>query len=224
MAGILTSEPEPRSASGIWRPFLPATDLPRHLPPPWPGAAREFMDIARARRSRLRGAVDLSQVGNLLWHLTRDIEPPLEGRARLPAYHRLAPSAGGLHPYHFVCIDNDSAEVVLYDADEHAFRPLLVDRESVLPLNQESVAAVLGASRGCTIRFIFDHSLVEAAYLKPESLLLRDAGALLATTCFVAEWLGLAACPLGFLGEDLVPRLGFPGSRFSGAGGVQISV
>lgn len=182
------------------------------------------MDIATARRSRLRGAVDLSHVGNLLWHLTRDIELPAEGRARLPTYRRLAPSAGGLHPYHFVCIDSDSSEVALYDADEHAYRPLLVDRENIMALNQESVAAVLGASRGCTIRFIFDRSLIDAAYSNPESLLLRDAGALLATICFVAEWLGLAACPLGFLGEDFVPRLGFPSNRFSAAGGVQISM
>jgi hypothetical protein len=52
---------------------------------------------------------------------------------------------------------------------------------------------------------------------------LRDAGCLVSTLCLCAEWLDLAACPLGFLGEDMVSPLGFPQPRFRAVGGVQIT-
>ncbi len=51
-----------------------------------------------------------------------------------------------------------------------------------------------------------------AAYENAGSLILRDAGCLVLTLCLCAEWLDLAACPLGFLGEDMVSPLVFPTS------------
>jgi len=65
--------------------------------------------------------------------------------------------------------------------------------------------------------------LVSAAYDNPESLVWRDAGALLFAICLFAEGLGLAACPLGFVGQWSVEALGFPADRFLAVGGVQIS-
>jgi hypothetical protein len=64
---------------------------------------------------------------------------------------------------------------------------------------------------------------VVAVYENADSLILRDAGCLVSTLCLCAEWLDLAACPLGFLGEDMVTPLGFPRPRFRAVGGVQIT-
>lgn len=133
------------------------------------------------------------------------------------------PSAGGLHPCSFVCVDERERRVVLYDALAHGFRRLRADHSSLLALNKAQLTQVLGTSTGVTVRFVFDRSLVDAAYANSESLILRDSGALLATIALLAEWLGLSACPLGFLGDDFIALAGLPGERFVGAGGIQIS-
>lgn len=89
--------------------------------------------------------------------------------------------------------------------------------------NRDEVSGHFGRVAGCTVRFIGDASKVDAAYTDADSLILRDAGALLATLCLCAEWLGVSARPLGFLGDEIVQQLGFPASRFVGLGGVQLS-
>ncbi len=105
----------------------------------------------------------------------------------------------------------------------HAFMVLPADRCAVHAKNIEAVVAVLGARRGCTLRLIGDWAKLSAAYENAETLLFRDAGCLIATLCLCAEWLDLCACPLGFVGQDVVPLLGLPVDRFRAAGGVQIS-
>ncbi len=50
----------------------------------------------------------------------------------------------------------------------------------------------------------------EAAYEGSESLVWRDAGCVMMTLHLVAEYLGLAFCPVGVLGTALVRALGEP--------------
>jgi hypothetical protein len=61
-----------------------------------------------------------------------------------------------------------------------------------------------------------------AAYVNFESLALRDAGCLIMNLCLCAEWLSLAACPLGGLGHSAVAALDWP-DRMQGLGMVQVS-
>ncbi len=49
-----------------------------------------------------------------------------------------------------------------------------------------------------------EHGRTETAYERSDSLTWRDAGCLLATLQLVSVWLGLAACPLGVLGDAIV--------------------
>lgn len=132
------------------------------------------------------------------------------------------PSAGGLHPIHLICIGDEPGAPRLYDNRRHAFLHLSSSVD-VYVRNAADIEALLGRTTGCTIRFVADLAKAQAAYTAPESLVMRDAGALLATMCFYAEWLGMAARPLGFLGDDLVPALGFPAGRFVGVGGLQLT-
>jgi hypothetical protein len=136
---------------------------------------------------------------------------------------RAAPSAGGLHPFSLVCLNAGEPGAKLYEIGAHRFLPLLGEASLVHEVNARSARAVTQVNRGCTVRFIADAGLLFTAYSDAETLLLRDAGVLLAMACLFAEQLGLAACPLGFLGQDLVEPLGFPTDRFLAVGGVQIS-
>jgi hypothetical protein len=180
--------------------------------------------VVRARRSELAGPIGWSHVAELLWHAAGSKGYAHSGRAGLPIEWRASPSAGGLHPIRLVCINDDADyRARLYNSIDHAFHVLDVDGKNIVAKNTSAVAAVVGAHRGCTVRLIADITKVAAAYENPDSLVLRDAGCIVATLCLCAEWLGLAACPLGFLGEEMVSPLGFPEPRFRAVGGVQIT-
>jgi hypothetical protein len=222
LAGIRIEEPRPRAEPGAWAEFLPpvigSEDLP--VPPRDPG--RAFGEVLQGRRSRIGRAVGWERVGDLLWHANRATGDASLGRAGLPVARRPAPSPGGLHPIGLVCINQGGDFPRLYDPVRHRFHALKVDAREVGARNAAAVNAVVGKHRGCTIRFVADLAKVSAAYQAPESLVLREAGCLLAVHCLCAEWLGLAACPLGFLGQDLVETLGFPAGRFLAAGGLVV--
>lgn len=165
----------------------------------------------------------LAETGNLLHHLARDLSPARVGRAGLPVHERIAPSAGGLHPCSFVCVSNEEGLVLLYDPLSHAFLPFKGDQQRLTDINRSDVEQILGAAPGVTVRIVADVSLVSAAYENPETLILRDAGALLPVAGMLAEWLGLLLCPLGFLGSSFVDQLSLPRERFMAVGGFQLS-
>ena len=83
--------------------------------------------------------------------------------------------------------------------------------------------AVAGGDHGITLRFVTDAQKLDAAYENSETLAFRDAGCIIATLGMCAEWLNLAMCPLGFVGQDMLNVLGFPRERFLATGAVQIT-
>lgn len=197
--------------------------MPEPLADPWPGADRLFADVAWSRRSAIGDSVGLGPVGNLLHHLTKDTGAGFVGRAGIRVQQRVTPSAGGLHPYSFLCIGDEDRRALLYDPRAHAFLPLRARHSDLFDLNQREVLAVLGSTLGVTVRIVIDAGKVAAAYRNPETLILRDAGAILPVAGMLAEWLDLLACPLGLLGSDFIELMGLPTGRFMAVGGFLVS-
>jgi hypothetical protein len=223
LAGTLTDEPLPRRPSLGWQPFIPAGSTVEKLDRPLPRGDRNFQSVLAARRSSIGNSVHWSVIGELLWYAAGLKGYAQAGRAGLPIGWSASPTSGGLQSICIVCISDDAAAPRLYEPYNHAFSVLATDSNAVLRENRAAVTSVVGAHRGCTLRLIGDRSKLLAAYDNADSLLLRDAGAMVATICLCAEWLGLCACPLGFLGNSMLPLIGFPSDRFQGAGAVQIS-
>lgn len=222
MAGIRT-EPLPREQPLTWEPFVPDAQEIEFLDRRGPRDDRSFHDVLSNRRSALCGPVKWSDIADLLWHAAAHKGFADKGRAGLPIAWSASPSSGGLQSIGIVCIPDDGSPVKLYDPTKHAFIVLPSDSRAICARNSAAVAAVLGSVRGCTLRMVGDWSKLSAAYENAETLLYRDAGCLTATLCLCAEWLDLCACPLGFLGQDMLPLIGFPSDRFHAAGGVQIT-
>ena len=222
MAGTRTEEPRPRGVPAAWTEFRPAVLGWKPLPMPGPHAGRDFRDVLTSRRSAVGASIGWDAVGTLLRHVTIDTSAPTPGRAGMVARRGPTPSAGGLQPIRMVCIDDAATAPRIYDPAAHAFGLLDADAGEVGARNGMALEAVLGWRRGCTVRFLADADKVAAAYEHPVSLVLRDAGCLTATLCLAAERLGMTACPLGFLGQELVGPLGFPEPRFVAVGGVQL--
>lgn len=107
----------------------------------------------------------------------------------------------------------------IYEPQGHAIISLDVDAAPVLEANARSVALLCGARTGITLQFVADQSKTEAAYHRPDTLIWRDAGALVATLSLTAEAFGATATPLGRIGEELLAlaQLGLPQMRAVGA-------
>jgi hypothetical protein len=218
-----TDEPIPRDTPSVWMPYEFDTIGTEILARPGPPSSRSFADVIAKRRSAVGYPIKLSSVAELLWYAVGWKGYALSGRAGLPIAWSTSPSSGGLQSINVICILDDGSAPRVYDPVNHAFLVLRVDNELVHAENRKAVLSVTGAHNGCTLRLVGDGSKLCAAYENAESLVLRDAGAVLATVCLCAEWLGLSACSLGFLGNAMLPLLGLPEARFQGVGGIQIS-
>jgi hypothetical protein len=218
-----TEEPIPRDTPSAWAPYEFDVIATEALTRPGSPSSRSFADVIAKRRSAVGDPITLSSVAELLWYSVGWKGYAPGGRAGFPIAWSTNPSSGGLQSINVICIADDGSAPRMYDPVNHAFLALKADNELVHVENRKAVLSVTGAHSGCTLRLVGDHSKVCAAYENADSLVLRDAGAVLATVCLCAEWLGLSACPLGFLGNAMLPLLGLPEERFQGVGGIQIS-
>jgi hypothetical protein len=213
----------PRNMPSVWSAYEFAVVTTEVLTRPDPPSSRSFGDVIAKRRSAVGDPIKLHSVAELLWYAVGWKGYAPSGRAGLPIAWSTSPSSGGLQSINVICIADDGSAPRLYDPVNHAFSVLRADNELVHLENREAVLSVTGALSGCTLRLVSDRSKLSAAYENVDSLVFRDAGAVLATVCLCAEWLGFSACPLGFLGNAMLPLLELPEDRFQGAGGIQIS-
>jgi hypothetical protein len=221
MATHTEQEPMPRpNAVSIARriPDWPiVSNWPRQVRAP----ASDFLATLNARRSRTGGNVPDDDLASLLRHSTLLRERRLDGRFGTWE-SRSAPAAGGIHAFHLLCLPLGRNEACgVYDADAHALRAPH-SLEDARALNMRSVATIAEAEGGTTLQLVVDRDRYEACYDHCDSLIWRDAGALIAVISLVGTLLGLDSVPLGRHGDDIVlaARLS---AGFAGAGGIHIS-
>lgn len=165
--------------------------------------------------------MDERDLAAVLWHSTFLRYRKTDGRFGTWE-SRSAPASGGLHGIHILCLPLDTHHAAgFYDDERHGLRsphPMLLARE----LNAANVAELAGARSGTTIQFVADPARYRTCYDNAETLIWRDAGAMLAVVTLVATALGLASVPLGRHGDAIVEVAGV-GNRFVAVGGVHIS-
>lgn len=167
---------------------------------------RSFLEVFEGRRSArtltsvpLEALVDALRLA-LVPRLWKEGDPLR--RSRRPAL-----SAGALHPISVLLFTRTA--VYRVNADESLLEELNISAE--LRMNWVSKCKrVLPDADGAFIVLIADMARPMAAYENSESLVWRDAGALLQTLALAAESYGLGFCPLGVLGNEITD--GLPGT------------
>lgn len=156
-----------------------------------------FYDVACDRRSsRSLGPANLEAIGELLWYAMRVQNGGTDG-----VQHRLAASAGGLHPIDLLLVRR--GRLYLYDAVRHGLRPVKM-RDSILAEMKAAARQLLPDARGDFLVLAAHAEVTGSKYLRPASLLWRDAGCVLQSIYLTAAWLKLGVCALGLLGHDAV--------------------
>lgn len=207
----------PRRATGGMAPhaiahteYLP---VPRKLP-----AVDLYSAVERRRTVREFGRLASDSLSAFLWHSARTqgawTDSHGERRERRPS-----PSAGACHPHDLLVLQRARRSewtAAFYSPQRHALDYFQPTAEALHGLIRVASAAV---DPGDGI-FVFMAGRAERTaryYENPESLIWRDAGAMLGVMSIVASGLGIAFCPLGLTGEPYVSRIA--GSGTAGYGG-----
>jgi hypothetical protein len=193
------------------------------LPPPAPMRA-DLFEVLKRRTSR-PGTLSLSDndLASILWHSTLIRErrsPQVDHRGW---ESRAAPAAGGLHGIEILCLPLEpSSAPSWYDPLHHRLIPASLNNE-LREMHRRLIGELCRCEAGVTLQFVSDWRRLSLLYRNAESLLWRDAGALLATICLVAEAYEVACTPFGR--ESVVSGL-TPSDdlvRWRSCGGVHLS-
>lgn len=214
MTWIELSSAVPKQQPGRYTPFAWPTGRLRALDPNdsphQPATKRNVFDVVSQRRSRREfSTLAQTDLAQLLWHSSRtQATSPSEFGFELE--QRPTPSGGAIHPLHILVKAPGDDEWSRYDSRAHA----LVDVDgtsSKLRALRLQADVVLWAPEATKLLLVAEPGKTAAKYHHPESVIWRDAGALLTIMSVVAEGLGLNYCPLGIIGEPWASQLGPPG-------------
>ena len=178
---------------------------PPILPPP----PTNFIDVIEARRStREMTHAPLREIVNVVGFATRPRF--VLANDALKRTRRLTPSAGALHPLDIVLADwRGAPRLMRYDSLSHHLELLITsDSNNQLAKFANATEELLPDAQGTALILLGDVARIDAAYEDWDTLLWRDAGALLQTLFMVATAFRLAFCPLGILGHEVVRVLG----------------
>jgi hypothetical protein len=187
------------------------------LPPPVPPPITDFATVIAARNSsRHIRRTSLRETANFLafacavrstWGLD-------SARSSRPAH-----SAGALHPVEVLLVAGARRDRVFrIDPLLNAIQSLRTRWTPPLKSLDAKLAAMLPHARSDYLVFLADPAVTDSCYLDPESLIWRDAGALMQTLHFCATAYRLAFCPAGITGAELAAATFGADSRLIGAG------
>lgn len=189
-----------------------------YLPTPNSKPIANFFDVVESRISRREfEKLPTDILSLILWYSAKTKLVTKLDNGNL-WQHRPSPSAGGRHPIDILIIDSQVQEVYLYDTLAHTLCQLNSSKEILIEL-VEVINTIVPINKATIIWFAAQFGRTLSKYEYGESLVWRDAGALLATIAFVAEALQLSCCPIGITGEPLVSKILSSNNFVVGVGG-----
>ncbi|MEJ7693172.1 nitroreductase family protein [Daejeonella sp.] len=182
----------------------------------------DFFDIAFERRSTRRfGLLLPGQLDALLWFAAKAIEVQVQPNGYVLS-HRPSASAGARHPIDIlVCSNGPIPTVAYYNPFQHSLDILVLDSATVKGLLAH-INENLAMQQGVFLWLVAHPLRTIAKYDFAESLVWRDAGALLQQIQLTATAINLASCPVGTLAEPFAERLFGNSSKIISAGGIVV--
>lgn len=172
-----------------------------------------LLDHRRTRRTFT--ALSEGQLGQLLWRCART-QAIAESDYGFDLELRPTPSAGAMHPIHILVHLPGASNWSRYDSRRHDLVELPGSAEAFAGLEEQCHEA-LPAVQATRLLLVAEPGKTCAKYQNGESLIWRDAGALLAVMAVIAEALDYSFCPLGVTGEPWAGCLA-PAGVLSGVG------
>lgn len=180
-----------------------------------------FLTCLTRKTERIFHEPTLADVSKLLWFSVKTFQV---GRDLWGSEvkHKPVPSSGGRHPVDIIYITylDDMWKCFLYDDYAHALLLFPLETQKIEAFVQR-VSMILDPQMGSILWFISQDMKVSSKYENAESLIWRDAGAILGHLALVAQALELNFCPLGITGAiELEQLLGLPSALSALGGGI----
>jgi len=197
--------PIPLETPSQYKPYeWPSQDLEHLLVPAELTLPSLEKVIERRRTRRSFGQLNREQLSSFLWLSCRTLAKG-DDCIGFPITQRPESSAGAIHPIHLILGDYaDSWN--RYDPDQHALSKIGSDGSVLIDL-WHAARKVVDPEEGTILVFVAEPGKTYAKYEFADSLIWRDAGALIGHMALVAEGLELDFCPLGITGEPCVSKL-----------------
>ncbi|MHB2083271.1 nitroreductase family protein [Pseudomonas asiatica] len=206
MDWIKLSSPTVRTEPSRYQPFIWPDGVFHALPELEDVGDEGILNLLDHRRTR-RTFSDLSegQLGQLLWRCSRT-QSIAASDYGFDLELRPTPSAGAMHPIHLLLHRPGAPNWRRYDSRRHGLVELPESAEALAGL-EEHCHDVLRSEHATRLLFVAEPGKTCAKYQNGESLIWRDAGALLAVMAIIADALDYSFCPLGITGEPWAGRL-----------------
>lgn len=176
-----------------------------------------YFDLVLNRVSRRDfGNLSLKDLGQLLWYSARVLSTVVQDNGYILS-HRPSPSAGARHPLEIlVCRDSNLPCIEYYNPFDHTLNEIDLIQDDV---NQFiiHVDSCLPIGRGTVLWFVAQPERTSAKYHHADSLIWRDAGALIYCIQLGCTALNFSSCAVGTLAEPFVDQL-FDGTMKSTGG------
>lgn len=214
--------PRPKAKEDAVKPFHYSTGRSFRLPQPETSNSVDFFEVLHNRRSEIGlSSLDKMELGTLLWHSAKVSGTHVQQDGYILS-QRPSPSAGARHPIDLLIVSPAvSALMCYYNPFEHVLYELLLP-DQVFQGFIDHVNQNVSMENATLIWMIAHPQRTMAKYNNAESLIWRDAGALLQCIQMVSTALGLCSTPLGTLGLPYINQLFENTSTFS-CGGIIIS-
>lgn len=179
-----------------------------------------YFNLSHLRRSyKNLGALSIQQLGEMLWFTAKVIDIYVQPNG-YSLTHRPSASAGARHPIDLLVISQNQSTLAYYNPFEHSLNRLKLDESIVASLiNHINESVLIGDA--ILFWFIAHPERTTAKYDHSQSLIWRDAGALLHCIQSTCTAMGLGSCPVGTLAEPYISQL-FKDAPIISAGGIII--
>ncbi|RZL06161.1 MAG: hypothetical protein EOO89_24765, partial [Pedobacter sp.] len=176
----------------------------------------ELISARKSGRSFLH--LELEQLADLLWYSAKSIETFCNDKGYVTS-HRSSPSAGARHPIDLLIHRPQVGGLEYYNPFEHSLCALGLEEEIVLQFIGHIQVSMPDQS-GTLIWFLAHPNRTTAKYENADSLIWRDAGALIQSIQLTAAAMGLGSCAIGTLGEPFLSMMFDQNATILSAGGI----
>lgn len=180
-----------------------------------------FKAVLSRRSSRTYKPLDIDVMSKILWYSSKVANVSLTQDAYILS-QRPAPSAGSRHPIDILLSPADDLtdrSLYYYNPFDHSINKLQLNSKIVMDFFIQ-VNEIINCKSATIVWFIAHPSRTESKYENAESLIWRDAGALLYCFQLVCTALKVQSCALGTLGEPFVSQIFEDYGKVYGVGGV----
>lgn len=195
----ILGSPSPKEFPKVYSPYKWQIQHSKALHIPIDDMQLSLGKALKSRKTRREfESITIEQLAHFFWFSCRVLDTGSD-ELGFNITKRPSPSAGAIHPIH-VLVRLEDGYLWRYDGFQHYLIRVeehWVDAHKV----QFSAKEVINPGKGLIMFFLAESGKSLAKYNDPESLVWRDAGAMLGIMSLVAEGIGLAFCPLGLNGE-----------------------